>query len=1567
MDKATLDQILTTALATQPFKVTGGELASSSITSLLAGYLGGDALVLEGASSLPSPPAGETVIAGTLAGTFFGLSGLKAEAHFSVVGGNAEVVIHLANIASGWKPSSSFPTLKGGYSDSFTYSGVTITLDSLNANGLPAGFQAAYGLPLNSAALEKKVARGMSFKGTAAVQTGAVGDWILKQLIGDQTFAVTCPIELVGDIPRMRMTIAGTVAFTVANFSFPITLEYVVAYLETEKPPLAITDLVHLGGTITKTIGERSLSIPVGAQYSGSSPGQIVFLSNLAAGLSLTLADIPDLIAGASISDQIPADFPALSSIALHALEFTLAVSGRSLKLSGISATIGYADGKTAWKPFGSLVSFHDMAVTFSRSSGGGGLRTFVAASADVAGGTLDASVQLPAKTFEVVLSSGTQLDVAGIVNEIVANSITMPKILCTAFRMNGDPAGGSYELNAVVENNWSFSNALVLKSIGFDIRRDTVAKATTGQLVGSFTVAGAELMMRGDYANGGWTFHGGMPADGSISVRTLIAEAATLFGLTLPTSVPAITISNIAMMFQPATRNFSFSCAATMTILEQNVRITLQVSNTNASGARATLFQGVITIGGVPFVIDFTSGSADKKITASWNGTGGPLDFGAVARYFGLDLAGVPAELIPRVTSASFTYDFTTKTLVLTAMTEKTKTVLVSTLPASSSTRVSGALLGIDVSVSLTDLPIVGEKLAAVENMGITGVQLMVTSAALTADQVATLNALIPSAPKGLPTFPAQALDKGLMLSIPFQFGGKPQPPLAIRYSAAKQAILLAVATASPAVPSVAWLNVQRSFGPVNIKRVGVGYQDGVVLLAIDAGFTISAVSIELMGLSLGFTLEAPPSITPALQGMNIRYQGGPLTISGGFLDVLRDGRHEYNGMALISAESFTISAIGSYATVEGAASLFIFAMLSAPLGGPSFFFVTGLAAGFGINRALTMPTLDDLPSFPLVAAAMAGETGKNPFAGMESDPAAALKVMSEYIPPAYGANWLALGVRFTSFEMIQSFALITVAFGTSFEVSLLGLSAITIPTNAPNPIAYAELALSVTFSPDKGVLAVMGKLTPQSYIFDEACHLTGGFAFYTWLTDNNIDGAPAGEFVITLGGYHPAFKAPSYYPQVPRVGANWQVSPNLMVKGGYYFALTPTCVMAGGSLEAVWQSGDLKAWFNAHADFLLSWKPFHYSASIGLSLGASYKVNLLFTSFTVTVHLGVQLDLWGPEFAGRATVDLSVISFTISFGRSAPSIEPISWDDFKTSFLPNVNAQGMRFKSLPQETMPTGDKEPIPTDSYCYIRVADGLVKDLTNGGVAANGPDWVINPEEFQLITHSAIPCSEATLATSRGNANDALLKSTALSAEGTANTFGVGPVGVADGNLISKHVITVLKLGAGDSVDNGYDFSQHVKLTPSVGNAPKSAWSASTALNPDFKSINNSSSVIPSTLNGFVITANAPVPDKTVAVDISTLLATLDPTQPTFSWATPTIPTTDTFNQDQAMATLMSTINTSSATTMRASIVSALAAHSLTLDSAIDVTRMAASAANVLLSKPVLSLLGEEKAG
>src|SRR5262249_53577807 len=148
-------------------------------------------------------------------------------------------------------------------------------------------------------------------------------------------------------------------------------------------------------------------------------------------------------------------------------------------------------------------------------------------------------------------------------------------------------------------------------------------------------------------------------------------------------------------------------------------------------------------------------------------------------------------------------------------------------------------------------------------------------------------------------------------------------------------------------------------------------------------------------------------------------------------------------------------------------------FAVLYKDLGGPAWFHVEGIALGFGFNRALIVPDVDGVKTFPFVQAA------KDQRYLSSTDPNAVVTAVQQCIPPARGAYWLAAGVKFSSFEMIQSVALVTISFGAHFEIDLLGYSEISIPTGASSPIAYAELEIKASFIPDQGVLMVRGQLT--------------------------------------------------------------------------------------------------------------------------------------------------------------------------------------------------------------------------------------------------------------------------------------------------------------------------------------------------------------------------------------------------------------------------------------------------------------------------------------------------------
>ena len=400
-----------------------------------------------------------------------------------------------------------------------------------------------------------------------------------------------------------------------------------------------------------------------------------------------------------------------------------------------------------------------------------------------------------------------------------------------------------------------------------------------------------------------------------------------------------------------------------------------------------------------------------------------------------------------------------------------------------------------------------------------------------------------------------------------------------------------------------------------------------------------------------------------------------------------------------------------------------------------------------------------------------------------------------------------------------------------------MLGISTITSPPNIseipttvpfPPPLVQVRFVILARFVPSEGTLKVDVKILPDSDLFDKKCQLSGGFAFYSWFKDNPKEGIQAGDFVLTLGGYHPDFIIPPHYPKVDPLPLNWQITNELSIKGSVYFALTSAAIMAGGRLEAVWQSGNLKAWFIANTNFIVAWKPYSYDAQISLRIGASYTFSIKIFKWrihkTISVEVGADLHIWGPEFAGTATVDLSIISFTIRFGnQSKPQPKPISWDEFKQSFLPT-------------------DKE------VCSIAFESGLTRQLGDGESAI----WVVNPKEFCLITNSIIP-----------------IKSYSHVSQGANTTqLGIAPMDIKSNQFTqSEYTINITQKDKNNqsiNTNNNFSFETIKK------NVPLGLWGESIQPNLNGK-------VITDVLSGFKIKpANPPEPDTTKALSLDKLL-------------------------------------------------------------------------------------------
>jgi len=697
---------------------------------------------------------------------------------------------------------------------------------------------------------------------------------------------------------------------------------------------------------------------------------------------------------------------------------------------------------------------------------------------------------------------------------------------------------------------------------------------------------------------------------------------------------------------------------------------------------------------------------------------------------------------------------------------------------------------------------------------------------------------------------------------------------------------------TSPPASP-VHWVDINKTFGPVNLQKIGLNYSQGEATFGFSAGFALGTFSFFLEGLSITFPLPLPT--TPAgqtvsfdLEGLALNFQVSGVSIGGAFLRMPgAGGVTNYYGEVMVQAGTWGFKAMGGYTPAEGnnPASFFLYVNLEIPLGGPPFLFVTGVSGGLGINRTLILPTISTLQGYILLPA-NAPPQAATPSATINQ----VLPQLQSIFIDQPGEYWVAAGISFTSFEMIDAFALLTVSFGVDFQLGLLGTCTMVLPTGDPFPIAYVQIDILASLTPSTGLFAIQGQLSPQSYIYGGFARLSGGFAFFIW-----FGGEHKGDFVVSLGGYNSAFHKPDWYPTVPRLGISFGFGP-FQVLGQCYFALTPAMMMAGAIISATWNSGPIKAWFNAGVDFLIAWAPFFYQADAYVTIGCSVNIGL----FTLNVHVGADVLIWGPPFGGRADVDLDVVAFTISFGAPAAAPPPVGWAQFKSNFLPENSggsavpaAPSRMAKSVLRVAPPSANANtaapPSPSGNETTNVIKASVSKGLLQSNF--NGYDWVVDSDNFAIVTNSTIPSNNGqwqltttptyaaipntvssynatTVDVSNGPYLVLSANAKTFSATQVWNpTLNIGPMNQS--NVQSYSTISLLKADSSTGAYN--DPITTVSCEPLLMDSSAALWNAQNpSPNP------NDQSLLPCTLVGFQITPIPRTPDSTNAVPLIDLL-------------------------------------------------------------------------------------------
>ncbi|KAF1834718.1 hypothetical protein BDW02DRAFT_597979 [Decorospora gaudefroyi] len=494
--------------------------------------------------------------------------------------------------------------------------------------------------------------------------------------------------------------------------------------------------------------------------------------------------------------------------------------------------------------------------------------------------------------------------------------------------------------------------------------------------------------------------------------------------------------------------------------------------------------------------------------------------------------------------------------------------------------------------------------------------------------------------------------------------------------------AVVLAVDDSSTPIPasppSKGALEIKS--GPLTINAIALQYKERgsakTISVTMDATLIMGPISFGLLGFGFSIPLDKIKlddfkglvgNVRPVIRGLALSFDKPPLLIAGGFehqtIGSGKDLAEIYLGGIGIGFPPYTFVGVGEYAVMNGYKSVFLYAKLDGPLVTLEFATISGVRMGFGFNSSVRSPDINQITSFPFINDKSAEGAGNDPMKIVkrmtQADPSVPGSVA--WVSPKEHAYWLAAGMSISAFDVLTVTAVAMLAFKDSGIIISIYANAIAqMPPRTDRAIAmvYLELGMVAEMNFSDGYFRVEAALAPTSFLLVPQCHLDGGFALVYWFGSN----PHAGDWVFSVGGYHPKYDKPAWYPAAHRLGISFSVSGCLMVTGQAYFAVTPKCVMGGALIHANLHLGPLKAWLDATFDCLINFHPLHYRADFHVSVGVSYNLDVLFVHIHVGCTVGAFLMVQGPEFGGVAHVDFYLFGFKVDFGASQQENEALN-----------------------------------------------------------------------------------------------------------------------------------------------------------------------------------------------------------------------------------------------------------------------------------------------------------------
>ena len=459
---------------------------------------------------------------------------------------------------------------------------------------------------------------------------------------------------------------------------------------------------------------------------------------------------------------------------------------------------------------------------------------------------------------------------------------------------------------------------------------------------------------------------------------------------------------------------------------------------------------------------------------------------------------------------------------------------------------------------------------------------------------------------------------------------------------------------------------NANLALGPILIKEVALMLRpkDNIVNFSVAAtmGAELGPVKLSISKIGANIALDTSKSGNLGFADASIGFklpEGVGISVDasvvkgGGFL-MIGDGR--YFGVLQLNIMDFGISVIGLLDTKDasgkplksGYSLLLIVCCEFTPIQLGFGFVLSGIGGLLALHRRIEIEELRTqmrskaldyimFPTDPVGQAPAIVESLSKIFPTEEN-----VFVIAPMVRIGWGSPTPILKVDLSIMLELPSFN----------KIILLGRLGVALP-EGKDPIIVIHMDAIGILQLDEGKFSLDARLYDSRIAL---LSLSGEMALRIGWKGNK-------EFLLSIGGYHPAFVAPPSFPALERLAATLSLGDWFHLRLESYFAITSNTIQFGARLDMKAKLGPIEGKGSLYFDALIYFKPFGLQVDFGMSIAVTvWGFELFAVSFDGHLSGPSPWHIWGKA---RFTIIGIKMKFDIeaTIGKAEPpvAIDPV------------------------------------------------------------------------------------------------------------------------------------------------------------------------------------------------------------------------------------------------------------------------------------------------------------------